>query len=447
MKFKSTFIIGIVFLALCGYVVFYEILGEEGRKEAEEKKDRIYQVDLDDIVYINLERKGLSLEIERTDDGWHILRPVDYRGDNVYIEGLLKTFIRAKNEGRIAEENIQPADYGLGEDAVTIKIGLSAEDEYSLNVGIKNPTGRFAYANIPGSPEVFLTEANLYEKLHQEFYYYRDKTIFSYDREMVKQINVIRGDEKYIAVSDNESGWRVTYPVEDTADKNTVDIILNKFLSQKISNFTDDSPEDLEQYGLRNPRFRTELVFDGEEENKKIFYVGGRKGNIYYVRDSEKSIIYEVDSSAVHNVIPDLFTLRNKVINDFNKDAVNKLEVTYPGEKYIFIHDDTLQAWYQTYPIYKRAVNDKIDQMVNDIYWARAVGFVDEIKRDKKQYGLDPPAADVILRIHDEEVSHVQVGRQDGSDRYYFDVNQNRLYKVRSYIYARLVVPHDKLVW
>ncbi|MCP4725945.1 MAG: hypothetical protein GY863_12960, partial [bacterium] len=54
MKFKSTFFIGVFFLALVAYVYFYEIMGEEKRQEEEKIKDLIYLFEFNDVEKVDV---------------------------------------------------------------------------------------------------------------------------------------------------------------------------------------------------------------------------------------------------------------------------------------------------------------------------------------------------------------------------------------------------------
>lgn len=443
MKFKSTIIIGLLFAALGSYVLFYEILGEEARLEDAENRDRVHLVNFENIRSFELKSSSGPVAGSKSDSGWMLSSPVAYRGDSVYINALLNAFIKAKRIEVVQDSSGGLEQFGFDGENGSMTVVDDSGKNYSIELGNRNPTGRFAYATVPGERSVFLTGAGLHEKMSQESYWFRDKTILDFDMFSVVKLNFHRNGEKYV-LERNSSGWNMVSPVRDEADLNTVKNLFTRLQTHKISNFQDNIPEDLKKLGLENPKYQTELVF--EDGSAKSLYVGKSSGRMFYMRDTEKSVAYEVDSAAYEQIFPTPVDMRNKEISTFHLDSVSVVELNYPGSRFVFSFDDSLEAWYQEFPVYRRAVNEEIGQIATGIYWARAARFVDK-RESLEKYGLGSSAPEIILKYDEEIAAQVRVGRRSGDNVYYYDVLRDRIFLVRSYIYSRLVVPHDQLLW
>jgi len=445
MKFKGTIVTSLIFLALAAFVYLYDIRSEPGRLQARDEKDRIYLFDEEDVTRVELVRHDTSYVFVRSESGWEIKEPVGYKGDAVSIEGLVTAFKMAKNEGTVAENTDDPEKFGFGRDTAKLSVYLSDGGIYSVEVGGRNPSETYAYAKIPDSPALFLTSTPLYDRVNNPLYSFRDKTILDFDKSAVSEIRMFQKGARITLERAGDTEWKLTGPIDDRADEHIVELMLNRLSTQKIQKFLNEQPPDLGKYALQDPQYRAELIFDSGDPKKVLYFGSMVKGN-FYVRDNEKSVVYEVDTSTVKLFKPELFDLRSKVVSTFDKDSVDVFELTYPDARYLFTREDSTRLWYMTYPSYIKANSQKINSMINDIYWLRVDAFIDDMGDNLKEYGLNPPEADMVLKSHGKVIQHVQLGKRIGKHRYYYNKTNRRLYEVRLSIKPRLVVPRDQLL-
>jgi len=444
MKFKATYIIGIICLALFAYVYFYEIRGGAEREKAKIEKKRFLRVDMNNIVKLQIIRGDTTITISKQNDNWMIQEPVYYKGDKTNIEDFITVIAQASKESEVSDDSSQYQSFGLKTGSAHIKAVLADGKEYGMVVGQLNSVGTSVYAKADKESKVYLTGTPVKSKTDQPLVYFRDKTIIEMEKDSIDKLVFYQKDKEFIVEKQGEQ-WKLTKPLQTDADFSKIDIILKVLVAQQIVEFADENPGNLEKYGLKNPINRVE-VFNTKSKVKQTIYIGKYNKPYYYVKVNTKPHIFEVDTGFVKQLMPTFYDVRDKKILIFEIESINVLKITQNKTASVFNKNDSTGLWEMTKPLKKPANSEKITNIIKEIYWARAEKFIEQIGGDLKQYGLEPPEADFILLSKGKTIIHVQLGKAVDNKRYFYNKEKNALYLVRQATYDNIVVPEDKLI-
>jgi hypothetical protein len=86
--------------------------------------------------------------------------------------------------------------------------------------------------------------------------------------------------------------------------------------------------------------------------------------------------------------------LRESKILDFDRESVGRIEVKWPGGRVVLEKGE--EGWRLLEPLEAPADADTVEDLLSDLQFLRADGFIDEVPSDAK-LGLDAPAFEVEL--------------------------------------------------
>lgn len=310
MNPRSTGLLLLVAVALGAFVYFYEIGGESGRQEAEERSRQLFpDVGEADIQEIALETSdGVAARLERAAGGWQLTEPLVFPADDLAADALASNLAGLASEAEL-EDPESPEEYGLGETARQVRFRAGG-DEQTLRLGNPTPIGSNAYALVEGDEQIYMVqafEANSFEKSLADL---RERRILEFDRDAIERIEARWPGGSVVlervapAAAGDESGsddpeqpsdpsWRVVAPVAAVADVETVEQLLSDLSFLRADAFVDDPPDDAAA-GLEPPAFEVILTSateqGGEPLSQRIAIGEIREGEQRWVRSGHPSL-------------------------------------------------------------------------------------------------------------------------------------------------------------
>ena len=155
---RTSAILLAIALALGAFVYFYEIGGEDARREAEEQARRLFpELEQGAIEWIAFTtRDGIEARLERQEGGWNLVQPVAFPADRFAVDGMATNLAALVSE--TALENPQPlAEYGLDDAARVVRFSVGGEVR-TLLLGRQTPVGANSYAKAGASDEVYTVQ-------------------------------------------------------------------------------------------------------------------------------------------------------------------------------------------------------------------------------------------------------------------------------------------------
>ncbi|MHC5932996.1 DUF4340 domain-containing protein [Nostoc sp.] len=147
---RTTLILILLALGLGGFVYFYEIRGATVREEIKEQKQQIFSFAADDVQFLTVKTKKLTLNLERNPESsnpkWLIKSPVSEPANDAIVSYLMDLLLKGKSDRTLSTPAKQLEEFGLDQPQATINITLKNRQSHQLILGKSNFNGRFLYA-------------------------------------------------------------------------------------------------------------------------------------------------------------------------------------------------------------------------------------------------------------------------------------------------------------
>jgi len=310
---KTTGILFLVAAALAAFVYFYEIRGEEGRREAEEAEKRLFaNFEADDVEALALTTSdGASVRAERREGGWEIVAPLVFPGDDFAFDAMAAALARIVGETAI-EDPQEASVYGLDADEREVRFSASGE-ERALRIGVYSvPT----YG------------VNSFAKAFDDL---RDKRVLDFDREAVKRIEASWPDGR-VVLERGDAGWTVVQPVEGPADEEAVDGLLSDLSFLRASGFADDPPPD-EETGLDRPAFAVRLSGpasgEGGEALDAALAIGSRSDERSRLARAARTTLYRIFEDRLEDFPTAVAAYRDRQLAAFEESDAKRLDILF----------------------------------------------------------------------------------------------------------------------
>jgi hypothetical protein len=332
MNPKTTGILFAIAAALGAFVYFYEIRGEEGRKQAEEAEKRLFPViEAETIESITLPAgDSPAVRIERRDGRWQIVAPIDFAADTFAADGIASALAGLTSESQV--EDPQPHEvYGL--DAADRNVHFRAGGvERVLRLGDNTPLRSNSYAAVDDSTAVYTVRTTKVQSLSKDLDELRDKRIAEFDTDAVQRVTASWSDGR-VTIERGDEGWRLTSPVQGEADASTVDGLLSGLSFLRATGFVDEpTPEALASFEPAEFAVVIELKAEneGEDHAPVSIAVGGlsEAGTDRFVQAAAPSL-YTIPAARLEDFPRTLVEYRNRQLAKFGSFGANRIEMVF----------------------------------------------------------------------------------------------------------------------
>lgn len=157
MNFRLAFILVVLVAVVGGYVALFEL---QKNPEREQQAPWLYDVGFDDLQGIRVRHRGDTQAFALQGDGRWVFEktgePVNYdrwSGIPVLLTGPRST-------RQIPGSGNDPSEYGLADPRTVIDITLKSGQPIQVRLGGLTPDGSSVYAQVSGTPGVFLLPAS-----------------------------------------------------------------------------------------------------------------------------------------------------------------------------------------------------------------------------------------------------------------------------------------------
>ena len=398
MGFRTTAILGILFLALLGFFYFYELEVAEERRRAAEQEKSVLRIETEAITRVEITWADTLLVAVKEGKHWQILEPIRFDGDDGNFHGVTQIVGELDKQRVIAERasveggEVDLSEFGLAEPEIVLVIHQAGEDPDTVYVGDKTPSGGYFYLRRSGNPEILMSSGWRKDFFQKGLFYLRDKQILPFKvLEDIGRIEVASDGRLVEAVKQGES-WYLQKPASNRADGDAVRGFLNRVRSGRILEFVDEGGEDLAPYGLDRPSARISLF---ERSEKKTLILGDStavNGNTrYYGKYLGRSPIFLIDKSLAAQLLASSSNLGHKQIFGFERAGVNRISLVYPDSTVHCEIDTRSNEWVVLSPASRLVLSSNVEGLIQQASAITAKRFVSEAVDDPGRYGLDEP--------------------------------------------------------
>jgi len=402
MKFKTTLIIFVVFVALLAFVLLFE----SKTTQKKEYMKKIVSLSQENITKIAIDSEEDTVIFEKTNDGtWLITSPIKTSGDQAEINNLASQFSDLMFE-RIVEET--PEDlgkYGIPQIQISIYTSDKADPEKIL-IGMENPLDNTFFAKKEGEMRIVLLSSSFKNILEKKLMDFRNKIVFKFRTDDVQSITASTRSTDWTVVKTDEE-WFLEKPVSSLANSSHFENLLLSLSNLQAQEFVseDKTEEALEETGLNKPDFLITLHML-ELDTETVFTFHTVKDRTYAASSSSPKII-RVDQSILDTLDMELRNLRERRVGGFYSWEVSKMQVLQ-DDLSLFLAKDEDGIW-QFIEMEGAAVNrEKIDRFIRFFETTEATEMIDP-PLDLADFGLDPPQGEMTFWIDEGKEQEKEV--------------------------------------
>jgi hypothetical protein len=414
MRFKNTFILAGISLALLAYVIGVEFIWKEKAEKSEKEGKKVFHFNEDAVKRITLNTANGEIVLEKVaSDTWSILNPIKYEADSTAVKSLITTIHNMEVKREIEVDNESPALYGFDNPQGKIKVDTEL-GSFSFRAGKKSPVSYQLYIMREGEKKVILTEAGLDNHLRKTVTDFRERRVIKFKRDDIQSITFTT-KKGYTIVEKRGDDWFITNPLNVKASNEELNRILSTLDGLRVDTFVDDAPKDIKKYGLLNPRVNLsillkekgliELKIGNESQDKKgVYAMVSTVPSVYLVR---KSIIDDIGKSSDD--------LREKRIISFDLADVQKVEIAKQNEETVFERVDEENWKVNNEPAKKY----EVESLIRKIRDAKAKSFLKADPKTIKETGIEKPS--IVAKIFLKEVQEpleIKLGKVKDKDVY-----------------------------
>ncbi len=237
--------------------------------------------------------KKETIALEKQEEGWQLLTPVNYPADPLMAEGLATALKLSSKARRLLPEKGWE-EYGLLNP--DLKIGVEAEPgkKRYLYLGDPSPVGNFVYARWEDEKEYFLVQADLKRAFERSVYSLRLKQIFRTSMQDVSKIHVRTLSADYeILKKGGKWFWIEPIPILGRGvSKSQSDEILGAIADLYVKDFLDQEKGTPVSLGFMASSPSIQLW--GKGKKPEVFRIGreaAAQDSYYGMRENEKTFL------------------------------------------------------------------------------------------------------------------------------------------------------------
>lgn len=216
---------------------------------------------------------------------------------------------------------------------------------------------------------------------------------------------------------DPAGAWRLEAPIEFPADDAAAGAIVKALADLVADAVIEAPPEDLAPFGLDETRQSVRIFLDGPDAMELWLGSGTPFGNARYAAiESDLSRIYTVERARTGPLAPELGSLRERSLAEFDPAGVSRVAISSPdGLVFRAARADSgaKPEWLLVEPHEGAADGRRIRRLLRDLASARATAFVDDPDA-ARDYGLAPAERRIELETGAGGTVVLELGREDG---------------------------------
>jgi len=394
MKFKTTFILLVVFVVLFAFVYFFESRG----KSQEDTGDRLVNLPSEDVEKIVLKKGEETIQFQRDEEDWLITAPLEAKGEKYEVNRLADDFSDLRIERVVEEESTDLEKYGIPQTDVSLHYkGL--EKPIHILIGMENPLDKTFFAKREDEQRVVLIPSLLKSLLEKSVFDFRQKDIFKFETDQAKHIKLLSKEIHWEAEKEDED-WFLRKPVNALAKKSKINDVLYALSNLKAKKFVSEEKKDeeIKDFGLDNPDYEVSVVFP--LENTQVIFSIHKKEDIVYAASSLTSKIIQVEDSILSDLEKKAEEFRDEQVSEFFTWEVGKLQIRKGGLS-LMVTKDEEDNWYFEGSQKEEADKEKVQSFLRKIEGLEAEEFVDPPLK-LKDYGLEEPQAEIKIWVEEE---------------------------------------------
>ena len=310
MKTKQLLILGAIFVVLAIVILLFE--NPFGQSEYEKKVETAMPLfpnfDAEQVMKIEITATGETTTLAKQNGSWVVASMDNYLADSEGVTELLSKMTEFKNTQRVSNNPEKQAEFEVDSTGVEAKL-MDANNKVlaHLFVGKTTPGFLSSYVRPANSNEVYVAQGYLQSVFNKDTRTWKDRTIFSFNKGIATQLNIISPEETVELRLDAEGTWQMLKPVVAVAKTTEVDTLLTTFSELDTDDFA-EAKDELSEYGLDTPQSTISAVLN--DGTTVTLHVGKEEEGKLYVKRDDQDAVFRLFKSNVDSLIKKSDTLR-----------------------------------------------------------------------------------------------------------------------------------------
>ena len=310
MKTKQLLILGAIFVVLTIVILLFE--NPFGQSEYEKKVETAMPLfpsfNAEQVMEIEIIATGETTTLSKQNGSWVVASMDNYPADSEGVAELLSKVTEFKNTQRVSNNPEKQAEFEVDSTGVEAKL-MDANSEVlaHLFVGKTTPGFLSSYVRPADSNDVYVAQGYLQSVFNKGTRTWKDRTIFSFNKGIVTQLNIISPEETVELRLDADGTWQMLKPVATAAKTTEVDSLLTTFSELDTDDFA-QATDDLAEYGLDIPQSTISAILN--DGTTATLHVGREEEGKLYVKRDDTDTIFRLFKSNVDRLIKKSDTLK-----------------------------------------------------------------------------------------------------------------------------------------
>ena len=242
-----------------------------------------------------------------------------------------------------------------------------------------------------------------------------NEQLFTFDADDVTELEVRAEDGTTTELRQADGVWSVVAPVESAADDVSATSLAATLSSLEINRVLEEGPVDLEPFGLDAPGLEIGVAAEGGDGRQRLL-IGDETptGADRYAKLGGSDRVFLLPGYHRTTLNKTTFDLRDKTVLDFDRDALDRLEVV-SGERTIGFARDG-DDWRLAEPLQAAADFGAVEGLIGSLGSGRMRAVASESADALDEYGLDAPVHTVALHAGSATATlHIGGATEDGT--------------------------------
>ncbi|MBK8476892.1 MAG: DUF4340 domain-containing protein [Opitutaceae bacterium] len=376
------------------------------------------------------------LEVRRTDtaplvfekrgDTWYLGAPYDWPADRNAIERLLNELRLLEHEtsfevSKLPDTGQKLADYGLAPAGIVLVLG-SGEKRLELPIGAATQVRNRLYVLSPDGTRIHVVGRSLVEALQLTPDQLRDTSLIDIPvfeaRTLAVQVSAPGNLRVRLARPVGGQRWMFESPIQTRADKNAVELALNRLRELRVASFL-DAP-DARATGLENPALR--LTVEGTRR-RSILLLGAPVSSEpkigahfaeteLFAKLEDRAAVFtvKVEDALLDSLHNAQSALRDRHLLDFEPARLTAISLRSPGQPEVSLQRLETGAWQV---LDRQTAETPLPQAADAAIVARLMTQLGQLSADAfhsdaplpaelEQWGFNRPEREVTLTLSPE---------------------------------------------
>jgi len=261
------------------YSVNKDIVAKLTKKEYDLRDKLVIAFQRTEVNKFGIKKGDTTIACEKDEkDDWKITKPVETKADRGAVDDVLFELDSLKAQKFVTEAPKELSPYGLDNPQIEVNLYEASQiNPKTLLFGKKE--GSLVYAKNKDADTVFLVRDKVFKKLNEGIAGLRDKVVMKFESDDAEKLELKHGDVEITCVKTGVN-WRITSPVDESADNSKVDDIIHELDELKVQKYLSDKP-DTTTMGLDKPEVQVTVTL--EDDTKHTLFIGKAvgDGNVY----------------------------------------------------------------------------------------------------------------------------------------------------------------------